>query len=92
MNKDIHERLLARGFLPGAYVRHFKHKGSMDGLNRIKCLAEHTETGEVFVIYHKIMDDSHIYARPGDMFLSKVDREKYPDAEQEYRFEVYKNE
>lgn len=29
-------------------------------------------------------------ARPKDVFLSRVDREKYPDVKQEYRFELIK--
>jgi hypothetical protein len=28
--------------------------------------------------------------RPYDMFISKVDKEKYPDVKQEYRFEEIK--
>ena len=42
------------------------------------------------VLYKKLDNDSIIYARPKDMFLSKVDKQKYPDVKQEYRFELVK--
>lgn len=40
------------------------------------------------VLYKSLYDDSEIYARELNMFLSKVDQEKYPNIEQEYRFEL----
>ena len=67
--------------------RHFK--GNM---YRILNIAEHTETGEKLVIYQSVDDESKIYARPLDMFMSTVDSEKYPDAEQSMRFELVKDE
>lgn len=67
--------------------RHFK--GNM---YRILNIAEHTETGEKLVIYQSVDDESKIYARPLEMFMSTVDREKYPDAEQSMRFELVKDE
>ena len=52
-------------------------------------IATHTETNEELVIYrHK----DKTWARPIDMFLSKVDKKKYPDVKQEYRFEEIKED
>ena len=61
--------------------KHFK-----GGLYETINIAKHTETGEMLVIYREVSKDT-IYARPYDMFTSKVDKEKYPEVEQEYRFE-----
>ena len=76
----------------GRIYRHFK--GST---YYIRHIAEHTETGEAMVVYSKIDLESKsglgalkskVYERPYTMFISKVDKEKYPDATQEYRFEL----
>ena len=38
------------------------------------------------VIYENVVN-KEVWVRPYDMFNSKVDKEKYPDINQEYRFE-----
>ncbi len=51
----------------------------------------HSETKEKYVIYRGLYGDTEkLYLRPYDMFLSKVDKEKYPNVKQEYRFELQK--
>lgn len=63
--------------------RHFKGDYYL-----VEDLANDSETGEPYVVYRKLYGDGGLWIRPLAMFLSPVDREKYPDAAQEYRFEL----
>lgn len=62
--------------------RHFK-----GNFYQIITLAEDSETGDKLVIYQGLYAPYKVYARPLTMFLEKLDRNKYPMATQEYRFE-----
>ena len=56
----------------------------------VEDIATHSETKEKYVVYRGLYGTRELYIRPMDMFLSKVDKEKYPDVKQEYRFELQK--
>ncbi len=71
-----------RKLIIGGKYRHFKDKEY-----RVLCVAKHSENLEELVVYQALYGEGDIYARPKDMFLAPVDREKYPDVKQEYRFE-----
>ena len=68
---------------PQEMYRHFK-----GNIYQIRCLAKHSETGEMMVVYQAMYDTFQIYVRPLDMFMEEVDRVKYPDVKQRYRFEL----
>ena len=67
----------------GEKYRHFK----LGKVVTIIGISRHTETEEISVVYEY---EGHIWNRPLEMFMSEVDKKKYPDAKQRYRFEVVK--
>lgn len=78
----------------GDIVKHFKRETVNDEearankyLYKIVALAEHTETKEMVVVYQALYGDFRMYVRPYDMFMGRVDKKKYPDIVQRYRFE-----
>lgn len=64
----------------GKTYKHFKGT-----LHKVIAIAKHSETLEDMVVY---THDDQIWVRPYNMFIEKVDKEKYPDVKQEYRFEL----
>lgn len=78
-------------FKPGDIVKHFKRElvsqDTPEYTYKIIAIARHTETEEKLVIYQALYGTMETYARPYEMFMGEVDKEKYPDVKQKYRFE-----
>ena len=71
----------------GKTYRHFKNK-----LYKVIDIVYDSESNndkeyKKVVIYQALYGDNLKWARPYDMFNSLVDKEKYPNVEQFYRFE-----
>lgn len=64
----------------GDKYRHFKGK-----IVEIVCVAKDSETLDNLVVYKE--EDGTIWVRKYEMFVSLVDKQKYPDVKQIYRFE-----
>ncbi len=68
----------------GSIYRHFK------GIEiKVIALAKHSETLEEMVVYEHL-STNEVWVRPKKMFLEKVDKEKYPNVTQKYRFQKIK--
>lgn len=72
-----------RELKPHRIYKHFKGDFYL-----VEDLAEHTETGEKMVAYRSLYGDGRLWCRPYKLFMSEVDRQKYPQVTQKYRFEL----
>lgn len=65
----------------GQKYKHFK----IGKIVTVIGISRHTETEEVSVVYDY---EGNIWNRPLEMFMSEVNRRKYPNVSQKYRFEL----
>ena len=88
-------------------VKHFKRETMTEAeiynipkkyFYKILNVSVHSETKEMLVNYEALYIDEkagiekgHICSRPVEMFISKVDTDKYPNIKQKYRFEAVVN-
>ena len=63
--------------------KHFKNKYYI-----VEDVAYHSETQEEYVVYRRLYGDNSLWIREKNMFLSPVDRKKYPSVDQKWRFEL----
>lgn len=68
--------------VPQATYRHFK-----GNLYKVLSIVVDLKTAEIYVLYQALYGEHKYYVRPLTMFESEVDRDKYPDVKQKYRFE-----
>lgn len=59
--------ILSKECLPKGRYRHYKGQEY-----ELLAEAEHTETGEVFVVYRALYGDHSVWIRPKDMFCETV--------------------
>ena len=68
--------------IKGIY-KHFK-----GDLYLVEDIAIDSETERPMVVYRALYEDNILYVRDLEMFLSEVDKVKYPKVKQRYRFEL----
>ena len=69
--------------IKGRIYKHFKGDYYI-----VEDVVYHSESKEKMVLYRALYGQGLRYVRPYEMFLSKVDKVKYPEVEQEYRFQL----
>lgn len=88
--------MVRENFRVGDYIQHFKRGANPEGLHHVYEVigvgAQHTETGEVLLIYRALYGERKLFARPLDMAMAEVDREKYPLDKFPYYSQTYRLE
>ena len=82
-SKDSTKGLNKRKVEVGGVYRHFKEGKYVD----VIAVSQDAEYPGSYVVVYMNMEDGSIWHRPYDMFVSEIDREKYPNAKGKYRFE-----
>lgn len=75
----IEDRLI----IVGKTYKHFNGQ-----LYKVLFMATDSETNEEVVVYEALYGKHLIWTRPYDLFVSLVDKEKYPENEQIYKFDL----
>lgn len=65
----------------------FRYKHFKGNVYLVTDIAVHSETEEPMVVYKSFNNPDLVWCRPLNMFLSEVDRKKYPEVKQVMRFE-----
>lgn len=87
---------MERRFKPGTILKHFKREFLSEKelkqepfsfMYKVIGEAIHTETREILLIYQALYGSNAVFARPLEMATGLVDKNKYPDVQQEYRLE-----
>lgn len=66
----------------GEIYRHYRN-----GLYQILTVARHSQTRDKYVVYQALQGDFRTYVEPLALFTKEISHEKYPDVQQDYRFE-----
>ena len=69
--------------IKGRVYKHFKGDYYL-----VQDIVTNSETQEDMILYQALYGNGTRYVRPYKMFIEKVDKNKYPNATQEYRFEL----
>lgn len=83
-------------YFKGTIVKHFKRETINQNDNDNKFLyviidyVTDANTEKTIVIYQALYPPFKTWARPLEEFYGEVDKEKYPDIKQKYRFEIFK--
>lgn len=63
--------------------KHFKDKYYI-----VEDVAFHSETQEEYVVYRQLYGEHSLWIREKSHFLSLVNKDKYPEVQQKWRFEL----